>query len=590
MNLETDLKSILGSTSIMLKRITSFILVFGFCVNAFSQEQYPVHPDSVVKTGVPQGKIEGPFEMRCKTFPGTVRNYWIYVPAQYDEKEPAAICVCQDGLGLAKGWNLPTVFDNLIHKKEMPVTVGIFVSPGIVPPLTSEGQPRYNRSFEYDSMGSRYATFVIDELLPAVSAKYSLSENPNDRMIMGSSSGAIAAFGVAWERPDQFRRVFSSVGTFVSLRGGNEYPTLIRKYEPRPIRIFLQDGSNDNNLYAGGWWEANLDMLASLKFAGYEVNHVFGKGGHNRKHSAAIMPDAIRWLWSDYPEPVTNVPGKTRRTDVLIEDEGWKLVSEGHKFTEGPAAGPQGEIYFTDIPANRIYSVSPDGKKTIFAEDTGGANGLMVGPDGKLYACANNDRKIVKYDLISGAKETVVDNINSNDLVLTTTGGYVTDPTNDKIWHFNYDGEKKEVASGLGFPNGIQLTNDLEFLLVTNTKGRFNTGFQVSKDGTLINRQQYGHLHRGVLDNDTGADGAAMDQSGRLYVTTRMGVQVLDQLGRVHLILEKPGKGWLSNVTFGGVNRDLLYVTCGERVYRRRLNAKGASTVQGPTKPPRPNL
>ena len=130
----------------------------------------------------------------------------------------------------------------------------------------------------------------------------------------------------------------------------------------------------------------------------------------------------------------------------------------------------------------------------------------------------------------------------------------------------------------------------MEFLLVTNTKGRFNTGFQVSKNGSLINRQQYGHLHRGVLDNDTGADGAAMDQSGRLYVTTRMGVQVLDQLGRVHLILEKPGKGWLSNVTFGGVNRDLLYVTCGERVYRRRLNAKGASTVQGPTKPPRPNL
>ena len=590
MSLETILQNISGPTAIMIKYIALSTLIFGFCVTGLTQEQYPVHPDSLVQKGVPQGKIEGPLEMRSKTFPGTVRNYWIYIPAQYDKKDAAAVCVCQDGLGLANGWKLPTVFDNLIHKKEMPVTVGIFVSPGVIPSRTGEGQPRYNRSFEYDSMGPRYATFVIDELLPAVAAKYSLSENPNDRMIMGSSSGAIAAFGVAWERPDQFRRVFSSVGTFVSLRGGNEYPTLIRKYEPRPIRVFLQDGSNDNNLYAGGWWEANLDMLASLKFAGYEVNHIFGKGGHNRKHSASIMPDAIRWLWSDYPKPVGNVQGKPRRTNVLIEGEDWELVSEGHKFTEGPAVGPRGELYFTDIPANEIYRITPDGERSIFARNTGGANGLMVGPDGKLYACANNVKEIVKYDLVSGGKETVVNDINSNDLVLTPSGGYATDPTNDKIWYFTYEGEKKQVASGIGFPNGIQTTNDLEFLLVTNTRGRFNTGFQIGENGALLHRQQYGHLHRGDLDDDTGADGATMDQTGRLYVTTRMGVQILDQLGRVHLILDKPGKGWLSNVTFGGANHDVLYATCGQRVYKRKLNAKGASSVKGPVKPPRPNL
>ena len=184
----------------------------------------------------------------------------------------------------------------------------------------------------------------------------------------------------------------------------------------------------------------------------------------------------------------------------------------------------------------------------------------------------------------------MVTDINSNDLVLTPSGGYATDPTNDKIWHFTYDGEKKVVATGIGFPNGIQTTNDLEFLLVTNTRGRFNTGFQIADDGTLLNRQQYGHLHRGDLDNDTGADGATMDQTGRLYVTTRMGVQILDQLGRVHLILDKPGIGWLSNVTFGGVNHDVLYATCGTKVYKRKLNAKGAFSVKGPIKPPRPNL
>ncbi len=557
---------------------------------AYAQMEFPVHPDSLRQEGVPEGKVLGPFEMRCETFPGTVRNYWVYVPEQYSPKSPAATCVCQDGLGLANGWKLPVVFDNLIHKKEMPVTVGIFVSPGIVPPRNPDSQPRFNRSFEYDSMGPRYAKFVVDELLPAVSAKYNLSTDPNDRLIMGISSGAIAAFGVAWERPDQFRRVFSSVGTFVSLRGGNEYPTLIRKYEPRPIRVFLEDGSNDNNLYAGGWWEANLDMLASLKFAGYDVNHAWSEGGHNRKHSTSIMPDALRWLWKDYPKQVANVTGNKRRTDVLIPDEKWELVSEGHKFTEGPVFADNGDLYFTDIPSNKIIRITADGNEEVFASDTAGANGLMFGPDGKLYACANGAKQIVKYDVQTSKKFIVVSDINSNDLVLMPTGGYVTDPTNDKIWHFTYDGKKTEVARDIRFPNGIHTSLDQEFLLVTGTRGRFNTGFQINEDGSLTNRQQFGHLHRGDLDDDTGADGVTMDTVGRLYVTTRMGVQILDQLGRVHLILEKPGEGWLSNATFGGPDGNWLFVTCGQKVYKRKLNATGVKPANGPVETPRPNL
>ena len=566
------------------------LILMLWTVRSHAQLEFPIHPDSLRQDGVPAGEVLGPFEMRCETFPGTVRNYWVYVPEQYSPRSPAATCVCQDGLGLANGWKLPVVFDNLIHKKEMPVTVGIFVSPGIVPPRTSGSQPRFNRSFEYDSMGPRYAKFVVDELLPAVSAKYNLSSNPNDRLIMGISSGAIAAFGVAWERPDHFRRVFSSVGTFVSLRGGNEYPTLIRKYEPRPIRVFLEDGSNDNNLYAGGWWEANLDMFASLKFAGYEVNHAWSEGGHNRKHSTSIMPDALRWLWKDYPKQVANVAGNKRRTDVLIPGENWELVSDGHQFTEGPAFADNGDLFFTDIPANKIIRITAAGEKEIFASETAGANGLMFGPDGKLYACANGSKQIVKYDIRTAQKSTVVSDINSNDLVLLPSGGYVTDPTNDKIWHFTYDGKKTEVVSDIRFPNGIHTSLDQEFLLVTGTRGRFNTGFQINADGTLSNRQQYGHLHRGDLDDDTGADGVTMDTVGRLYVTTRMGVQILDQLGRVHLILEKPGDGWLSNATFGGPDKNWLFVTCGQSVYKRKLKATGVNSANGPVKPPRPNL
>ena len=152
------------------------------------------------------------------------------------------------------------------------------------------------------------------------------------------------------------------------------------------------------------------------------------------------------------------------------------------------------------------------------------------------------------------------------------------------------DGKKTEVASKIGFPNGIHTTTDHAFLLVTNTRGRFNIGFQIQGNGRLTNRQPYGHLHRGNADNDTGADGVTIDTAGRLYCTTRMGVQVLDQLGRVHLILEKPSSGWLSNAVFGGAKLDTLYVTCGTEVYKRKLKATGVRPWKAPHKAGRPNL
>ena len=566
-----------------------FSTLFFLPAALLSQEQYPVHPDSLVQEGVPQGKVSETYQWKSKVFPGTVRDYAIYVPRQYDPKKPACVLIAQDGVGLARRWKIPTVMDNLIHKKEMPVTIGIFISPGVIPAPHKDAQPRFNRSFEYDGLGDRYARFLLEEILPEVSKQYNLSKDPNDRMITGSSSGAICAFTAAWERPDQFRRVFTSVGTFVSLRGGNEYPTLVRKYEPRPIRICMQDGSNDNNLYAGGWWEANLDMYASLKFAGYDVKNIWGTGGHNNKHATAILPDAMKWLWRDYPAPITNVAGKKRRTDILIPGQTWQRVSQGHKFTEGPAVDDQGNVYFTDIPNNRIHKIDLADKVTLFAENTQGANGLMMGPDGKLYACANGAQQIVRYGQ-DGLSEVVVKDITSNDLILTPTGGYATDPTADKIWHFTYDGKKTEVASKLGFPNGLHTTTDHAFLLVTNTKGRFNIGFQIQGDGRLANRQPYGHLHRGNADNDTGADGVTIDTAGRLYCTTRMGVQILDQLGRVHLILEKPSRGWLSNAVFGGAKLDTLYVTCGTEVYKRKLKATGVRPWKAPLKAGRPNL
>jgi len=223
-------------------------------------DEYPPHLDSQPQPGVPKGTVEKFTFAGSRIFPGSSRDYWIYVPAQYDPARPACVYVNQDGVQN----NAPTVFDNLIARKEMPVTIGVFVTPGVLKAEGTNALARFNRSYEYDGLGSDYARFLLEELLPEVEKKTTqegkpilLSTNANDRCIGGSSSGAICAFTCAWERPDAFSRVFSSIGTYVGLRGGEVYPTLIRKFEPKPLRVFLQDGSNDLNIYGGDWWMAN---------------------------------------------------------------------------------------------------------------------------------------------------------------------------------------------------------------------------------------------------------------------------------------------------------------------------------------------
>ena len=268
----------------------------------FAADDYPLGPDSTVQEGVPQGKVvEGKYTSE-NVFPGTVRSYWVYIPAQYDGSSPAAVMVFQDGgsyVNKTGQFRAPVVFDNLIHKKQMPVTVGIFLNPGEVPAAKAGEQSRKNRSFEYDSLGDQYARFLLDEILPMVAKEHQLklTDDPNLRAICGISSGGICAFTVAWERPDQFRKVLSHVGSFTNIRGGHVIPAVIRKTENKPLRIFLQDGSNDLDNLHGSWPLANQEMAASLKFKGYDYKFEFGDGGHNGKHGGAILPESLRWLW-----------------------------------------------------------------------------------------------------------------------------------------------------------------------------------------------------------------------------------------------------------------------------------------------------
>lgn len=274
---------------------------------ARAADEETLGPDSQRREGVPKGEVtQGRFES-SDVYPGTVRDYWVYVPKQYDGKSPAAVMVFQDGRGYVneKGHSrVPIVFDNLIHTGDMPVTIGVFVQPGSIPPSKPGGRARSTRSFEYDALGDRYARFLIDEFLPFVEKAYELklTDDPERRAVAGISSGGICAFTVAWERPDSFRKVLSYVGSFTNIRGGYDYAAQVRKTEKKPLRIFLQDGANDLDNLHGSWPLSNRQMAKSLEFAGYDHRFVFGEGGHNGRHGGAVLPDALRWLWRDHAD------------------------------------------------------------------------------------------------------------------------------------------------------------------------------------------------------------------------------------------------------------------------------------------------
>ncbi len=267
-------------------------------------KSYKIGPDSMPQAGVPKGKLEGPILFKSSIFTNTTRQYWVYVPAQYKADQAACVLVFQDGQRAVnpKGvLRLPQVMENLIHRKEMPVTIGIFITPGYPGPefkMKDTANPDgARRSTEYDSLGDKYARFLLEEMLPEVGKTYNLTKDPNGRAIGGSSSGAICAFTVAWERPNEFRKVISLIGSFTNIKGGHVYPDLIKKADPKPIRIFLQDGVNDNRnakMPNRDWHLQNQLMVAAFKEKGYDFKHVFGEGVHSDDHGGSIMPDILR--------------------------------------------------------------------------------------------------------------------------------------------------------------------------------------------------------------------------------------------------------------------------------------------------------
>jgi hypothetical protein len=295
--------------------------------------EYPLTPDSLQQAAVPRGQLHGPIEFKSRILAGTVRRYWVYVPPQYDGSRPANLLVFHDGQRATNPegpLRVQNVIENLVHKGEIPVTIGLFITPGHrgekYPDDLGMRNPN-NRAQEYDSLSDAYARFLTEELLPELQKSYSISTKAADRAIGGTSSGAICAFTVAWHRPDQFQNVISFIGSYVSIGyrpatettplvpGGDLYPTLIRKTPIKPLTIFLQDGSNDLSNEHGNWYLANLQMLDALNWANanadkrgdpgarYRVAHVWGDGNHSDNHGGALLPDVLRWIWGSGPAP-----------------------------------------------------------------------------------------------------------------------------------------------------------------------------------------------------------------------------------------------------------------------------------------------
>jgi enterochelin esterase-like enzyme/sugar lactone lactonase YvrE len=556
------------------------------------------HPDAVERSDVPHGKVIDMPPWESKIFSNTIRDWWIYVPAQYRKDSPAALMVFQDGNGYRnpKGrWRVPVVFDNLIARGDMPPTIAVFINPGhdkSKDPMRKE-KPG-NRGLEYDSLGDRYAQFLLEEILPEVDKEYSISKDPEMRAICGSSSGGICAFTVAWERPDQFRKVLTNVGSFVNLRGGDAYSSLIRKTEPKPLRVYMADTSGDLDNAFGNWPLANKQMHAALSYMGYDVRFDWAEGyGHNADYGGKQFPEALKWLWRKEKFTCTldtrgDLRGDLTILKLLIPGERWQVVAEGLGFADAPCADRDGTFYFSDMKAPAIYKVAKDGQRTVIAKEA--VSGLEFGPDGLLYGCQGAKNRVVSIDPASGTVKEVATRVTPNDLAVASDGFiYITETKDQRVVRIHSrTGETAVVDTGINRPNGIALSNDGGTLAVSESGGPYAWMFRVNSDGSLDGKMPVMSLRLPIdpkgefrlnepppYQTASRGDGMAVDKAGRYYVTSALGVQIFDPTGRLCGVLPKPKESQpLTSCVLAGENHEYLYVTNGDTVFRRKLTVE----------------
>jgi len=629
-----------------MRVFTIVVLSASLSLGCFAGEEMKHGPDSEYQEGVPKGKVEQQPKWLSKIYPGTERDWWIYVPSQYDPATPANVMVFQDGGGPKdpKGeMRVPVVFDNLIHKKEMPVTIGIFINPGNLPPAdtteipksearikdeinaavaaavkkgkskeealadaeksvskTAPRQARQNRAFEYDSVGDRYARFLIEEILPEVEKKYNLTKDPAGRGICGQSSGGSCAFTVAWERPDVFGKVVSGIGSFTSLHGCNAYPDLIRKMEPKPIRIFMQDGDHDLDIYAGSWWHANNDMAAAFNWMGYDYKFLQGHDGHSGRQLGVNFPDAMRWLWRNEPVEGKRPAGADPRgiNEVLIKGEGWRKVADATQEIEFAEADDDGSIVYGENSfVGNLFQVEMrrlgiDGSIKKVSTETGLAGAMKFGPDGKMYvpkadgiyildkegkeslyvALPKKASRQIAIDFKGNIYSCAGDSYAPNPITLIKSDKTVVEIKEtvrvEDTW----------VSTG----SKLTFTPDQGFLVSCDTLSWRLKSVRIEKDGGVADGEDFYALQSLEGQDASLAGQAVMDDKGRLYVASRNGIQIFDQGGRVIGILTLPERNHVTGMALGGANFDTLYAGTYKGLYARKLNARGVRSCKPP--------
>ena len=559
------------------KLLTILMLLTLTNVVAQQRDHYRVafDPATVRNEEVAAGEVLKRSFNTSEIYPMTSRDYWIYIPAAYDASKPACLFVCLDGIT----YNAPTVFDNLIATGQMPVTIGVFVSPGVVRDADG-GVIRYNRSNEFDRTDGTFARFLIEELLPEVERQTAsdgrpirLSTDPNDCAIAGSSSGGICAFSAAWARPDRFARVFSAVGTYVSMRGGNEYQAVIRKTEPKRLRIFLQDGLYDvwNGIF-GDWYEANILVESALNFSGYEVAHAWGRGGHSNAHADRIFPDVMRWLWKGWPRSIQVGRSQNDMLATILPEEGdWSRIEGANVADKLFAYGDK--IVFAD--GDKVCDTEGDTQLRLKA------NERLIGADAEGLYLSNVKNDIIR--IVDGCRVKIASAQSEVEQLIATDNLNRYFMCENSLVKVDPKGVVTVVNDGLKCGLALAIYPNHRLLICNEPNTRWLLSYVLDEQGEPMAGQRFYWLHNTTGDDSQQVGQMTFDENGNLYVATSMGVQVCDQNGRVRAILPLPDSAPIRSLAFVGTK---LYVV-NERgeIYVRELKVSGAQPWQTATSP-----
>ena len=541
-----------------------FISALLLSCTLFAQQAYniaaPYDPATVKVAEDQRGEVIKFMMSESSHYPGTEREILVYIPQQYRDTAPACLLVCMDGIL----YDATTVLDNLIASGEMPITIGVFINPGVVYD-EEKNVVRYNRCKEFDSTDDTWAQFIEQEVLPQVRAlktqdgqAINISTNPNDCAITGASSGGIAAFTAAWNRPDMFSRVYTTVGTFVAMRGGHEYPAIVRKTEPKPLRIYMQDGWYDVwNPIFGEWFEYNLLMESAFNFAGYEAFHVWNRGNHSIKYGTLAFPDAMRWLWKGYPARVNKGTSNNGMLQAILDPAyDWVSLPIAEAIDGDIYPAADGKIVFAS--GNQVCQLDAEGQVQVVSTLKSGERLMGEGLSMRSNTLYKNGQKVAEGLRACQYVQELAD------------GQYVA------LCHPSVKSNSNVIVLAQG-TRAMAVAPDYRFCVSAQEHTHHLISTIMDKQGNMLYSEPFYFLHD--LSNGTlaTAGNMAFDTQGNLYVATPMGVQVADHNGRVRAILSLPA-GQVHSLAFSG---NYLYVRCGDKLFVRSMKAIGHNPQQG---------